>query len=91
MSASDDFDAVIKIGPDGSVFGLHQDWMHELGKADISRASYVEPTAAGQWQVTVLPCRFVREQEILGTYPARAEALAAERRFFHAKMDEGRC
>lgn len=46
----------------------------ELGKPEVLRASYVEPTPDGQWTADLSPIG----GPTLGPYKLRSEALAAE-------------
>jgi hypothetical protein len=48
-----------------------------LGSIDINRASYVEPTAGGQWNADMSPVA----GPLLGPFAVRSEALAAERQW----------
>lgn len=45
-----------------------------LGQLSIQRASYVEPTAEGQWAADLSPV----SGPVLGPFTLRTEALAAE-------------
>lgn len=53
----------------------------KLGQVEISRASNVEPTADGKWEVDFAP---IGVDLKLGPFAKRSEALAAE----HAWLDE---
>ena len=48
--------------------------LSSLGQLQISRASYVEPNADGQWLADLTPL----SGPVLGPFPARSDALAAE-------------
>ena len=48
--------------------------LHQLGRLSIQRGSHVEPTVDGQWTADLAPVN----GPLLGPFPARAEALAAE-------------
>lgn len=48
--------------------------LRQLGLLSISRASHVEPNAAGQWQVDLAPVGGPR----LGPFATRSQALSAE-------------
>lgn len=67
----------IKISPEGRVQFIWSDKLQPLfaaGVGTISRASHVEPTADGQWTADMGPVN----GPVLGPYPVRGEALAAE-------------
>jgi len=57
-----------------------------LGSPVITRASHVEPNQNGSWTADLSPVG----GPILGPYPLRSEALAAERRWLEAHW-LGRC
>lgn len=46
----------------------------QLGRLAIRRGSHVEPTADGQWTADLSPVH----GPLLGSFPSRSEALAAE-------------
>ena len=48
--------------------------LRDLGALAIQRASHVEPNAAGQWTADLSPVH----GPLLGPFPSRSEALAAE-------------
>ena len=50
-----------------------------LGALTIQRASHVEPNAAGQWIADLSPVN----GPLLGPFPSRSEALAAEVDWLH--------
>lgn len=60
--------------------------LHELGTPHITRASYVEPDGNGRWSADMSPGGGPR----LGPFPARSEAIAAERRWLdhHWPLDQ---
>ena len=66
----------IVITSDGSVRYIYSDLLdlHTLGRLQIRRGSYVEPTPEGYWQVDLSPVKGPR----LGPYRKRQEALDAE-------------
>lgn len=51
--------------------------LRELGQLTITRASHVEPTPTGHWTANLEPLG----GPILGPFPQRSEALAAEDRW----------
>lgn len=65
---------VITFSPEGAAACLYTEAIElaRLGDLRIRRASHVEPTSDGRWQVQIVdgPC--------LGVYTKRSEALAAE-------------
>jgi len=68
---------VIKIRTDGTIHVIYSDDLLPLlkqGKADIRRASSVEPTSDGRWQADMSPVG----GPVLPSRETRAEALAAE-------------
>ena len=50
---------------------------------EIRRASHVEPTADGQWTADLSP---IDGGPLLGPFPMRAEALAAEAEWITARL-----
>jgi hypothetical protein len=64
------------ISPTGSVRCLYSEELDlaALGKLEIARASYVEPTADGQWLADLAPVG----GPVLGPFAQRSDALAAE-------------
>ena len=64
------------ITPNGTVRCVYDEAISltTLGSAQITRASYVEPTASGAWTADLSPVG----GPILGPYPVRTAALAAE-------------
>jgi hypothetical protein len=48
--------------------------LRQLGTLAIERASYVEPDVDGNWRADLAP----QQGPLLGPYPSRAQALAAE-------------
>ncbi|MEW6545046.1 MAG: hypothetical protein AB1411_15735 [Nitrospirota bacterium] len=72
-------DVLLRVSPQGTVSVIYDDELApligELGRASIQRASYVEPTSDGWWLVDLTPSN----GPVLGPFPLRNEALAAER------------
>lgn len=70
--------ARLLIAPDGSVRTIYSDaiapLLGALGCVDIRRASHVEPADGGGWEANLSPVG----GPLLGSFPLRAEALAAE-------------
>lgn len=64
----------VVIGPTGTVTTLYHELLDlaALGRLSIARASHVEPDATGQWSAQIL------EGPVLGPFPTRSAALAAE-------------
>ena len=76
------------VDPDGTVRCLYGEEIDlaVLGSPIITRASHVEPDEHGSWLADLCPVG----GPILGPYPFRSEALAAERRWLEAHW-LGRC
>jgi len=67
----------IKVAPDGTMQFIYADELRPLlqeGRAEIRRASHVEPTAEGKWTADLAPSK----GPVLGPFETRAQALAAE-------------
>ena len=64
------------IAPDGTACCLYtEDFdLKTLGRLTIRRASHVEPTADGRWTADLSPVG----GPVLGPFPLRSDALAAE-------------
>lgn len=68
----------IIIDPNGTLRAIYKDELAPLleeGEARVARASRVEPAPGGGWNVDLSP---VGGPSVMGPYPLRAEALAAE-------------
>jgi hypothetical protein len=65
---------VVVVTPEGIIRTLyHEEWaLATLGLLHIERASHVEPTPEGQWLAQII------SGPILGPFPTRSAALAAE-------------
>jgi hypothetical protein len=65
------------IGVDGMARCIYDEALdlRELGQLQITRASHVEPDAAGYWWADMGPV----DGPVLGPYRSRSEALGAER------------
>lgn len=66
------------VAPDGTLEFIYNDSLRplfDLGRPEIRRASFVEPTANGQWAADMSP---VAAGVILGPFVTRQEALDAE-------------
>jgi hypothetical protein len=65
------------VQPNGAIRCLYDETidLSQVGQLSIRRASHVEPAAGGQWFADLSPM----EGPILGPFPRRSEALAAER------------
>ena len=76
----------LSVSTDGLVSGIYCDEIAGLfdeGKAYITRASRVEPTAEGQWMADMAPSG---GGPVLGPYRLRSEALEAEREWLEARL-----
>lgn len=64
------------ITPEATIRCLYDETLEltALGQLQIQRGSHVEPTADGQWTVDLSPVN----GPLLGPFPRRSEALAAE-------------
>ncbi|QDT15078.1 hypothetical protein [Alienimonas californiensis] len=64
------------VGPDGTARGLYGELIDAgaLGAASVMRASHVEPADGGGWTADLSPSG----GPVLGPYPLRSAALAAE-------------
>jgi hypothetical protein len=76
-------DFAVIIDEEGGISFIHDDEAAEalrecLGRQHTVRASHVEPTDDGRWSVDVAPILKSAAPVILGIYPTRKEALAAE-------------
>jgi hypothetical protein len=70
-----DMELVVDAGGDvRCIYGEDLD-LREIGKLQITRASHVEPDAAGYWFADMAPS----DGPVLGPYGSRTEALQAER------------
>jgi hypothetical protein len=76
------------VDPGGTVRCLYSEEIDltALGSPTITRASHVEPNQNGSWTADLSPVG----GPLLGPYPLRSEALAAERRWLTAHR-LGRC
>jgi hypothetical protein len=70
------------ITPAGTLRCLYDEALdlHRLGRLTISRGSQVEPDPQGQWHADLSPVG----GPVLGPFPQRSEALAAERAWLEA-------
>ncbi len=68
--------------PDGSVRCLYDEAidLSALGQSAITRASHVEPDPQGGWLADLSPV----SGPLLGPFPHRSDALAAERAWLEA-------
>ena len=76
--------AHVFVGPDGLLTFIYRDELVELlalGEATIDRASHVEPSPIG-WTADMAPSN----GPVLGPFPLRREALAAEETWIDAKL-----
>ena len=72
------------VAPCGQLRHIYNDQLDltQLGRATISRASFVEPDSSGQWLADLSPVG----GPILGPFPKRAAALAAEVEWLEQNM-----
>jgi hypothetical protein len=72
-------DMELVVGADGVARCIYDEALdlREIGTLKITRASHVEPDAAGYWFADMGPSG----GPVLGPYGSRSEALGAERRF----------
>ena len=70
------------VGPGGGIRCLYDEALDlaSFGTLRISRGSHVEPTSDGQWTADLSPV----DGPVLGPYPNRTAALAAEREWLEA-------
>ena len=70
-------DMELVVGADGVGRCIYDEALdlREIGRLTITRASHVEPDAAGCWWADMGPVR----GPVLGPYGSRSEALGAER------------
>ncbi len=64
------------VGPRGLIRAIYSEEiaLGSLGSLAIRRASHVEPDGSGAWHADLQPV----QGPVLGPYPTRSEALAAE-------------
>jgi hypothetical protein len=75
MSEPSELEMVVDAGGDvRCIYGEELD-LRALGKLQITRASHVEPDAAGFWWADMGPV----DGPVLGPFRSRSEALGAER------------
>lgn len=72
----------IVVEPGGMIRCIYSEELdlHQLGQLRISRGSYVEPNAQGQWIADLVPLGGPQ----LGPFLQRSDALQAERRWLKA-------
>lgn len=70
----------IMIAPDGTIAFIHNDsvteQLRQVGDVSIKRASNVEPTENGQWNVDMTPVG--GPERLPETFDRRSDALASE-------------
>jgi hypothetical protein len=78
----------LRFDVDGTATAIYDEMIDlaALGTAQIRRASHVEPTAYGQWTADMAPMA----GPVLGPYPKRSEALAAEIAWLERALETGR-
>lgn len=78
------YSITVFVGPDGRLKFLYDDELQpllKLGTATVQRASHVEPVPGG-WAADLGPSR----GPVLGPFPLRSEALAAESEWLARQM-----
>jgi hypothetical protein len=75
---------VYKVLTDGTIEGLWNDSLSEMGEAEVTRASQVEFVEGG-WTVEILIGKFAG-CFLPKSYPKRADALKAEVEFFNVEL-----
>jgi hypothetical protein len=72
----------LAVGPGGTVRAIYSEEIDlaAIGRPAIARASHVGPDTAGLWLADLTPM----DGPVLGPYPRRSEALAAERAWLEA-------
>jgi hypothetical protein len=77
------------IAPDGLITAIYDDeladLLEEASTKTITRASFVEPTANGQWEADLAPSG----GPVLGPFKLREEALIAERKWLEQELFGG--
>ena len=75
------------VHPDGTARGLYGELIDPtaIGPAAVARASHVEPHPGGGWIADLNPSG----GPVLGPYPLRSDALAAEREWLTANLLNG--
>ena len=70
------------VQPGGTVHCLYGEELDlpQLGSLAIARGSHVEPDSSGQWTADMSPVH----GPVLGPFPSRSDALAAERQWLEA-------
>jgi hypothetical protein len=77
-------DMELVVGADGVARCIYDEGidLREIGRLTITRASHVEPDAAGFWWADMGPSG----GPVLGPYGSRSEALGAERGWLLARV-----
>lgn len=75
---------VYKVLTNGTIEGLWNDNLSEMGEAEVTRASQVEFVEGG-WTVEILIGKFAG-CFLPKSYPKRGDALKAEVEFFNAEL-----
>jgi hypothetical protein len=71
----------VTVKPDGTIAAIHNDALaalYEEGKAEVKRASHVEPVNGGEQVNWVADMSPIAPGVVLGPFRLRSEALAAE-------------
>ena len=78
---------VFSIDGDGTITTIYDDAhaaLCEEGRATVTRASHVEPHPDGGWTATI-----ISDGTVLGPFPLRKDALAAEIAYITNKLKNG--
>jgi len=80
---------LLVIRPNGEAVCLYDEALDlgALGSVAIKRASHVEPDASGQWLADLAPSG----GPILGPFPLRSQALAAEAAWLQEHVLQASC
>lgn len=76
----------LAVRPDGTATAIYGEeiQLDAIGQTSVRRASHVEPAPAGGWLADMSPV----SGPVLGPFPRRSEALAAEVRWLSARLAE---
>ena len=84
---------LLVVEPDATIVAIYDDDLGDLfsaGQTTITRASHVEPTPSGRWIADMSPAikqfKLECDNPILGPFPTRGAALAAEHSWLEASL-----